>query len=229
MYDGDADARPGFKTTSLRPGLRCGVLRDTPIYDRLQALLKEAGLRRFCRGSVQAVLCAEDGCAVIAGAAISACTWSSYFEGIDSERGINVGVVRRFAVASRVQLRLASRDKVADPFLSCRRHLLAPAARGPRKATRVLSLVARARFGEGRADRRRRLDDGSQRCPADDRAARQRRDLSPDAGANGQARAASRRRRSTTWSGWIASARARNSRTRIADEPDRSGCEDRAA
>ena len=49
----------------------------------------------------------------------------------------------------------------------------------------VLEARRRARPGEGRADRRRRLDDGGQRRAAHDRAARQWRELSRDADAHG--------------------------------------------
>ena len=62
---------------------------------------------------MQAVLCAEDGCAVIAARPLfSACTWSGYFEGIDSERGICWRCSDSLSL--REFLRLASRDKVAD-------------------------------------------------------------------------------------------------------------------
>ena len=110
-------------------------------YDRLQALLKEAGFDAFVRGSVQAVLCAEDGCAVIAARPLFPHAHGRLFRGY-RQRARHLLALFGFAVASRV-------PAPGEPRQGCRSFLavedtLAPAARGSTKrfSCWVLSLVA---------------------------------------------------------------------------------------
>ena len=86
-----------------------------------------------------------------------------YFEGIDSERGLCVAL-RGFVLAARFRTSRGSRSFVAVA------HALSSAARGARDGVRLgAEARGRARPCEGRADRRRRLDDGGQRRVAHDR------------------------------------------------------------
>jgi len=98
-----------------------------------------------------------------------------YFEGIDSERGIAWRCADSFSL--RDFLRLANVEKVPDhSWLSRTRSRLPHEAHGA--GVRLgAEARGRARPGEGRADRRRRLDDGGQRRVAHDRAARHRREV----------------------------------------------------
>ena len=86
-----------------------------------------------------------------------------YFEGIDSERGPCVAL-RGFVLAARFRTSRGSRSFMAVA------HALSSAARGARDGVRLgAEARGRARPCEGRADRRRRLDDGGQRRVAHDR------------------------------------------------------------
>ena len=137
-------------------------------YDRLQALLQEAGFDAFVEDLCKPYYAPRMGSPSLPPGRYFRMHMVGYFEGIDSEAR-HLLALFGFAVASRV-------PAPGEPRQGCRSFLavedtLAPAARGPRKGFRLGSVSrCRARFGEGRADRRQRLDDGSQRCPADDRA-----------------------------------------------------------
>jgi len=94
-------------------------------YDRLQELLQGLGSTLSWKG-VQALLRAEDGCAVAAAGAVFPYHMIGYFEGIDSERGIAWRCADSFSL--RDFLRLSNRDK-SRSFLAVA-HALASAARG---------------------------------------------------------------------------------------------------
>ena len=198
-------ARPGFKTTSLRP-LRCLVLRDTPLRPAA-GMLKEAGFDAFVEDLCKPYYAPRMGAPSLPpGRYFDA--HGRLFRGY-RQRARHLLALFGFAVASRVP---APGEPRLPIIPGCRRHARACRTRSNEKVFGwVLSLVAERGLvkGERIVDG---FDDGSQRCPADDRAARQRRDLlltqmAKESGVE--------TRRSTTWSGWIASGRARNSRTRI--------------
>ena len=154
-------------------------------YDRLQDLLREAGFDAFVEGACKPYYAPRMGAPSLPPGRYFRMHMIGYFEGIDSERGHRVALrgtsfsLQRFPAA--VERREGSRSFVAVA------HALASAARGARDGVRLgAEARGRARPGEGRADRRRRLDDGGQRRVAHDRAARQRRELSRDADADGE-------------------------------------------
>ena len=218
-------ARPGFQDDLVATWAEMPRSPGHAFYDRLQALLKEAGFDAFVEDLCKPYYAPSMGAPSLPPGRYFRMHMVGYFEGIDSERGICWRCSDSLSL--REFLRLASPRQGCRSFLAVE-DTLAPAARGPRKGFRLGSVSrCRARFGEGRADRRRRLDDGSQRCPADDRAARQRRDLSPDADANGQGE---RRRDADDRRPGPAGSQAEGQETleQGLDEPDRSGCEDRA-
>ena len=104
-----------------------------------------------------------------------------YFEGIDSERGLEWRCADSLSL--REFLRLGTTERVPDhSWLSKTRSRL-PLEVHEAVFAWVLGAPGRARPDQGGPDRRRRLDHGGQRRPARDRAARQRRGLPRDAGA----------------------------------------------
>ena len=104
-----------------------------------------------------------------------------YFEGIDSERGIVRRCFNSFSL--RDFFWLANRDKVPDHSWVETRSRLPHEVHVSFGWVRPWWPIVAA---EGRADRRRRFNDGGQRRAANYRAPRQWRDLSPDADAHGQ-------------------------------------------
>ena len=153
-------------------------------YDRLQALLKEAGFDAFVEDLCKPYYAPRMGAPSLPPGRYFRMHMVGYFEGIDSERGICWRCSDSLSL--REFLRLASRDKVADhSWLSKTRSRL-PHEVHEKVFGWVLSLVAERGLVKGE----RIGVDGStmeaNAAPADDRAARQRRDLSPDADANGQ-------------------------------------------
>ena len=107
--------------------------------------------------------------------------------------GYSRGSTARRHCVALCGLVLAARDPAAFELRQDSRsfvavaHAFASASRGAREGVRVRAEAGRrARPVEGRADRRRRLDDGSQCGAAHDRAARQRRELPRDADADGE-------------------------------------------
>ena len=135
-------------------------------YDRLQELLHEAGFDAFVETTCKPFYAPRMGAPSLPPDSIFRMHMIGYFEGIVSERGI-VWRCSDLLSAARVpaigEPRQGSRSFLAveDPH--------PPAARGPRAGIRLGSRARRrARSREGRADRRRRLDDGSQRGAARD-------------------------------------------------------------
>ena len=168
-------------------------------------------VRRVRGGGVQAVLRAADGRAVAAAGAVFPHAHDRLLRGHRQRAGHRVAL-RGLVLAARFPAAVEPREG-SRSFLAVA-HALASAARGARDGVRLgAEARGRARPGEGRADRRRRLDDGGQRRAAHDRAARQRRELSRDADADGARERRSKRRRPRIWRASTASARARRCRT----------------
>ena len=165
----------------------------------------------FVEGGVQAVLRAADGRSVAAAGAVLPDAHDRLFRG-DRQRAGHRMALRGFVLAPRFPAAVEPGEG-SRSFLAVA-HALASAARDARDGVRLgVEARGRARPGEGRADRRRRLDNGGQRRVAHDRAARQWRELSRDADADGAGERRSRRRRPRTWRASTASARARRCRT----------------
>ena len=147
-------------------------------YDRLQDLLREAGFDAFVEQACKPYYAPRMGAPSLPPGRYFRMHMIGYFEGIYSERGIAWRCADSFSL--RDFLRLSNRREGSRSFVAVA-HALASAARGARDGVRLgAEARGRARPGEGRADRRRRLDDGGQRRVAHDRAARQRRELSRD-------------------------------------------------
>src|SRR6202167_3563349 len=152
-------------------------------YDRLQDLLREAGFDAFVEGVCKPYYAPRMGAPSLPPGRYFRMHMIGYFEGIDSERGIAWRCADSFSL--RDFLAAVEPGESSRPFLAVA-HALASAARGPRDGVQLgAEARGRARPCEGRADRHRRLDDGGQRRVAHDRAARQRRELSRDADADG--------------------------------------------
>src|SRR5512135_2279999 len=151
-------------------------------YDRLQAVLIDAGFDAFAETTCKPYYAAKMGAPSIPPGRYFRMHMVGYFEGIDSERGIEL---LGLAVAAGVS---ASADGGAGAgSLLVVEDAEPPAARGPREGVRLgPGTHRRARSGEGRADRRRRFDDGGQRRAQDDRPPGLGRDLSGDAEADGR-------------------------------------------
>ena len=175
-------------------------------YDRLQAVLLEAGFDRFAEGAVRAVLREPARPAVAAARALLPHAPGRLLRGHRQRARAGVAL-RRQPVAARVPA--ARHDRAGARPLLAEPDALAAAAGGARGGLRLgAAAPGRARPDQGRPDRRRRLDHGGQRRPAGDRAARQRRGLPRDARSAWRRRAGSRRPRPRTWSGSTASGRA---------------------
>src|SRR6516162_5826868 len=131
-------------------------------YDRLQSVLLEAGFDAFVEQVCKPYYAPRMGAPSLPPGRYFRMHMIGYFEGLDSERGI-VFVAR---LPATFEPREGSR-----PFLAVT-HALATAARGARNGVRLgLEARGRARPCEGRAARRRRLDDGGQRRVTHDCAA----------------------------------------------------------
>ena len=180
-------------------------------YDRLQDLLREAGFDAFVQGLCKPYYAPRMGAPSLPPGRYFRMHMIGYFEGIDSERGIAWRCADSFSL--RDFLGLSNREKVPDhSWLSRTRSRL------PHEAhEQVVWLGSEARGGarvsEGRADRRRRLNDGGQRGAAHDRAARHWRELSRDAHADGAGKRDRDAERRGPGGASTASARARRCRT----------------
>ena len=173
---------------------------------------------------MQAALRAEDGRAVAAAGAVFPHAHDRLFRG-DRQRARHRVALRGLVLAARFPSAVEPREG-SRSFLAVA-HALASAARGARAGVRLgLEARGRARAGEGRANRRRRVDDGGQRRAAHDRATRQRRELPRDADADG----AGERRRDADRRGPGAlrpQAQGQDAVERGLEEPDQPGCPDR--
>ena len=137
-------------------------------------------LRRVRGRGVQAVLRAADGRAFPAAGTVFSHAHDRLFRG-DRQRAGHCMALRGLVLAARFPA--AGERREGSRSLMVVAHAVASAARdGVRLGAEARG---RARPGEGRADRRRRLDDGGQRRVAHDRAARHRRELPRDADADG--------------------------------------------
>jgi len=152
-------------------------------YDRLQDLLGEAGFDGFVERVCRPYYAPRMGAPSLPPGRYFRMHMIGYFEGIDSERGIAWRCADSFSL--RDFLRLSNREKVPDHSWLSRTRSRLPHEAHETVFGWVLKLVAERGFCEGRADRRRRLDDRGQRRVAHDRATRQRRELSRDADADG--------------------------------------------
>jgi hypothetical protein len=107
-----------------------------------------------------------------------------YFEGIDSERGLEWRCSDSLSL--REFLRLGTTEPAPDHSWLSRTRARLPLEVHEAVFAWVLRRLAEHGLIKGRADRRRRLDDGGQRRPAGDRAPRRRRGLPGDARAAGE-------------------------------------------
>src|SRR5512134_3796486 len=153
-------------------------------YDRLQRVLIDAGFDAFAETTCKPHYAAKMGAPSIPPGRYFRMHMVGYFEGIDSERGIEWRCADSLSL--REFLRLQTIERVPGSFLAVEDAKPA-AARGPRRGVRLGAGADRpARPGEGRADRGGRLDDGGQCRTADDRAPGDRRDLPRDVEAHGR-------------------------------------------
>ena len=149
-----------------------------------------------------------------------------YFEGIDSERGLEWRCADSLSL--REFLRLGEREPVPDHSWLSRTRARLPLEVHDAGVQLGAAAPGRARPDQGRADRRRCLDHGGQRRAARDRAARQRRGLPRDADAHGQGE----RHRDADGRGPDpagSQTQRQEAVQRGVGEPDRSGCPDRQA
>ena len=153
-------------------------------YDRLQAVLVAAGFDGFAEGQCAPYYASKRGRPSLPPGRYFRMHLVGYFEGIDSERGLEWRCADSLSL--REFLRLGTTEPVPDhSWLSKTRSRL-PLEVHEAVFAWVLRAPGRARADRGRPDRRRRLDHGGQRGAAGDRAPRQRRGLPGDAGAAGR-------------------------------------------
>ena len=158
------------------------ALAGTCVLRLLQEVLLEAGFDAFVEGACKPYYAPRMGAPSLPPGRYFRMHMIGYFEGIDSERGIAWRCADWFSL--REFLRLSNREKAPDHSWLSRTRSRLPHEAHEKVFGWVLKLVASA-AGEGRADRRRRVDDGGQRRVAHDRAARHGRELSRDAHADG--------------------------------------------
>ncbi len=128
-------------------------------YDRLQELLREGRFDAFVEQVCKPYYAPSMGAPSLPPGRYFRMHMIGYFEGIDSERGIVWRCADSFSLRDFLRL---SRRQGSRSFVAVA-HALAPAARGAREGVRLgCEAGRRARPGEGRADWRRRLDDGGQ-------------------------------------------------------------------
>src|SRR4051812_17959450 len=152
-------------------------------YDRLQTVLLEAGFDGFAEAQCKPFYAARQGRPSLPPGRYFRMHLVGYFEGIESERGLEWRCADSLSL--RELLRLGTTERVPDhSWLSKTRSRL-PLEVHEGRVRLGARAPGRARAGQGRSDRGRRLDHGGQRRPARHRAPRQRRDLSDDAGALG--------------------------------------------
>ena len=217
-------APAGNRRNHREPPGKAHVHARTRVLRSLAGPASGGWVRRVRGGGVQAVLRAEDGRAVASAGAVFPHAHDRLLRG-DRQRARHRLALRGFVLAARFPAAVEPGEG-SRPFLAVA-HALASAARGARDGVRLgAEARGRARPGEGRADRRRRLDDGGQRRVAHDRAARQRRELSRDADADG----ARERDRDADGRGPGAlrpQAQGQDAVERGLEESDRPGCQDR--
>ena len=177
--------RQGERQTDLMVGW--AELPRSPghaFYDRLQAVLVEAGFDGFAEKQCAPYYASRRGPAVAAAGPLLPHAPGRLLRR-DRQRARPGVALRRQPVAARVPA--PGHDRAgARPFLA-EQDARAAAARGARGGLRLgAAAPGRARPDPGRPDRRRCLDDGGQRGAARDRAPRQRRGLPGDAGAAGE-------------------------------------------
>ena len=153
-------------------------------YDRLQAVLVEAGFDGFAEQQCAPYYASKQGRPSLPPGRYFRMHLVGYFEGIDSERGLEWRCADSLSLA---RVPAPGHDRAgARPFLA-EQDALAAAAGGARGGLHLgAAAVGRARPDQGRPDRRRCLDHGGQCGAARDRPPRQRRRLPGDAAAAGQ-------------------------------------------
>ena len=181
-------------------------------YDRLQSVLIEGGFDGFAEAACRSYYAARLGAPSVPPGRYFRMHLVGYFEGIDSERGLEWRCSDSLSL--REFLRLESRDRVADHSWLSRTRAAMPHEVHTAIFDWVLALIAEAGLVKGE---RIGVDASTMEANA---ALRNivRRDTGE--GYRGmlarlaQERAASRHPRPRTWRAWTASARARSSRTR---------------
>jgi hypothetical protein len=152
-------------------------------YDKLQGVLIEVDFDAFAETQCAKEYAPRRGRPSLPAGRYFRMLLIGYFEGIDSERGLEWRCAGNLAL--REFLRLSEREGVGS--LVVEPHQKPPSARSPRPGLHLgPRMSGRAWPDQVRAHRRRCLDDGSQRGVAHDRSARQRRRLSRDADTYGR-------------------------------------------
>ena len=180
-------------------------------YDRLQSVLIEGGFDAFAEASCRPYYAARMGAPSVPPGRYFRMPLVGYFEGIDSERGLEWRCSDSLSL--RAFLRLGSRDRVADHSWLSRSRTRLPHEVHAAVFDWVLVLIAEAGLIKGE---RIGLDASTMEANAalrNIRAARQRRRLPGDAWSAWPGKAGSRHPRPRTWRVW--SARARSFPTRI--------------
>jgi hypothetical protein len=114
-------------------------------YDRLQAVLVEAGFDRFAEGACAPYYASRRGRPSLPPGRYFRMHLVGYFEGIDSERGLEWRCADSLSL--REFLRLGTTEPAPDSFLA-EQDALAPAARGARGGLHLGAAAA----GRARAD-----------------------------------------------------------------------------
>src|SRR3954451_20421861 len=152
-------------------------------YDRLQTVLVEAGFDRFAEGECAPYYASRRGRPSIPPGRYFRMHLVGYFEGIESERGLEWRCSDSLSLGEF--LRLGTTEPVPGHSWSSKTRSRLPLEVHEAVFAWVLRRLARARPDQGGPDRRGRLHDGGRRGPAGDRAPRHRRGLPGDARAAG--------------------------------------------
>src|SRR5947209_9914764 len=136
-------------------------------YDRLQSVVIEAALDSFVEGLCAPLYAARRGRPSLPPARYFRMLLVGYFEGIDSERGLEWRCADSLSL--REFLRLSERELAPDHSWLSRTRSRLPAFRIARSRVHLGAATAgRTWPDQRRADRRRRVHDASQRGPARD-------------------------------------------------------------
>ena len=182
-------------------------------YDRLQSVLIEGGFDAFAEASCRPYYAARMGAPSVPPGRYFRMHLVGYFEGIDSERGLEWRCSDSLSL--RAFLRLGSRDRVADHSWLSRSRTRLPHEVHAAVFNWVLVLIAEAGLIKGERIGVDASTHGGQRGAAEHRAARQREGLPGDAGAPGPGKRGRDTHGRRTWRVWSGSARARSFPTRI--------------
>ena len=181
-------------------------------YDRLQLVLIEGGFDGFAEAVCQPYYAARMGAPSVPPGRYFRMHLAGYFEGIDSERGLEWRCSDSLSL--REFLLLEMRELVPDHSWLSRTRARLPHEVHTAVFDWVLALIAEAGSGEGRAHRGGCLDHGGQRGRCATSCGGTRARVTGGCWSAWPRRAVSRHPRLRTWRVWTASARARSSRTR---------------